>query len=87
MLVVVKSIVLTMTKDLCYSDQSFSPNNDKMEKNIGSDGASLEDAEIFESHPGAEGRAYQDTDQHHDLLPICGNRGQWRYQHQQTSNM
>ena len=31
--------------------------------------ASLEDAEIFESHPGAEGGADQHTDQHHDLLP------------------
>ena len=31
--------------------------------------ASLEDAEIFESHPGAERCAYQHTDQHHDLLP------------------
>ena len=41
MLVVVKSIVLTMTKDLCYSDQSISPNNDKMENNIGSDGGLL----------------------------------------------
>ena len=31
--------------------------------------ASLEDAEIFESHPSAERCAYQHTDQHHDLLP------------------
>ena len=65
-----KHFVLAMTKDVCYSDlQSISPNNDKMENNIGCDG-SLEDAKIFESHPGAEWGADQHTDQHHDLLPI-----------------
>ena len=65
-----KHFVLAMTKDVCYSGlQSISPKNDKMENNIGCDGC-LEDAKIFESHPGAEGGADQHTDQHHDLLPI-----------------
>ena len=39
---------------------------------------SLEDAEIFEGHPGAEGGADQHTDQHHDLLPKRGRSScQW----------
>ena len=83
-LFVVKSIVLAMTKDVCYSDQRISPNSDKMENNDAM--ASLEDAKIFEGHPCAEGRADQHTDQHHDLLPICGSSCQW-HQHEQTSNI
>ena len=44
-------------------------------------------AEVLEADVGAEAAGHDHANEHHDLLPICGKRGQWRYQHQQTSTL